>query len=130
MKHDLQLEKKDIAIDGDIQLSYDNLQEITAYIETWFDVDKKFMVDTTDDGTWVNMYGKYNPFIDSLEIECVISSDNDSQCFKYNPTRQESDLIKQMIADKIKQVFGQTPQEFCNDTQEPIQQEEITMGGM
>ena len=68
MKHDLQLEKKDIAIDGDIQLSYDNLQEITAYIETWFDVDKKFMVDTTDDGTWVNMYGKYNPFIDSLEI--------------------------------------------------------------
>ena len=34
MKHDLQLEKKDIAIDGDIQLSYNNLQEITAYIET------------------------------------------------------------------------------------------------
>ena len=130
MKHDLQLEKKDIAIDGDIQLSYDNLQEITAYIETWFDVDKKFMVDTTDDGTWVNMYGKYNPFIDSLEIECVISSDNDSQCFKYNPTKQESDLIKQMIADKIKQVFGQTPQEFCNDIAEPIQNEEIIMGGM
>ena len=130
MKHDLQLEKKDIAIDGGIQLSYDNLQEITAYIETWFDVDKKFMVDTTDDDTWVNMYGKYNPFIDSLEIECVISSDNDSQCFKYNPTRQESDLIKQMITDKIKQVYGQTPQEFCLDTQEQSQQEEITMGGM
>ena len=130
MKHDLQLEKKDIAIDGDIQLSDDNLQEITAYIETWFDVDKKFMVDTTDDGTWVNMYGKYNPFIDSLEIECVISSDNDSQCFKYSPTRQESDLIKQMITDKIKQVYGQTPQEFCLDAQEQSQQEEITMGGM
>ena len=130
MKHDLQLEKKDIAIDGDIQLSYDNLQEITAYIETWFDVDKKFMVDTTDDSTWVNMYGKYNPFIDSLEIECVISSDNDSQCFKYNPTKQESDLIKQMITDKIKQVYGQTPQEFCNDIAEPIQNEEIIMGGM
>ena len=76
------------------------------------------------------MYGKYNPFIDSLEIECVISSDNDSQCFKYNPTKQESDLIKQMIADKIKQVFGQTPQEFCNDIAEPIQNEEIIMGGM
>ena len=130
MKHDLQLEKKDIAIDGDIQLSDDNPQEITAYIETWFDVDKKFMVDTTDDGTWVNMYGKYNPFVDSLEIECVISSDNDSQCFKYNPTKQESDLIKQMITDKIKQVYGQTPQEFCLDAQEQSQQEEITMGGM
>lgn len=130
MKDNLQLEKKDIAIDGDIQLNDDNPQEITAYIETWFDVDKKFMVDTTDDGTWVNMYGKYNPFIDTLEIECVLSSDNDSQCFKYNPTREESDLIKQMITDKIKQMFGQTPQEFCNDVQETIQQEEITMGGM
>lgn len=130
MKDNLQLEKKDIVIDGDIQVNDDNPQEITAYIETWFDVDKKFMVDTTDDGTWVNMYGKYNPFIDSLEIECVISSDNDSQCFKYNPTKQESDLIKQMIADKIKQVFGQTPQEFCNDIAEPIQNEEIIMGGM
>lgn len=130
MKDNLQLEKKDIAIDADIQVSDDNPHEITAYIETWFDIDKKFMVDTTDDGTWVNMYGKYNPFDDTLEIECVISSDNDSQCFKYNPTREESDLIKQMIIDKIKQVFGQTPQEFCNDIAEPIQNEEITMGGM
>ena len=130
MKDNLQLEKKDIVIDGDIQVNDDNPQEITAYIETWFDVDKKFMVDTTDDSTWVNMYGKYNPFIDSLEIECVILSDNDSQCFKYNPTKQESDLIKQMITDKIKQVYGQTPQEFCNDIAEPIQNEEIIMGGM
>ena len=130
MKDNLQLEKKDIAIDVDIQLRDENPQEIVAYIETWFDVDKKFMVDTTDDSTWVNMYGSYNPFKDSLKIECVISSDDDAQEFIYNPTKQESDLIKQMIADKIKQVFGQTPQEFCNDTQEPIQQEEITMGGM
>lgn len=130
MKDNLQLEKKDIAIDADIQVNDENPYEITAYIETWFDIDKKFMVDTTDDGTWVNMYGKYNPFDDTLEIECVISSDNDSQCFKYNPTREESDLIKQMIIDKIKQVFGQTPQEFCNDIAEPIQNEEITMGGM
>lgn len=130
MKDNLQLEKKDIAIDADIQVSDDNPHEITAYIETWFDVDKKFMVDTADDGTWVNMYGKYNPFDDTLEIECVLSSDEDSAEFRYNPTKEESDLIKQMITDKIKQVFGQTPQEFCNDIAEPIQNEEITMGGM
>lgn len=130
MKDNLQLEKKDIAIDADIQVSDDNPYEITAYIETWFDVDKKFMVDTADDGTWVNMYGKYNPFDDTLEIECVLSSDEDSAEFRYNPTKEESDLIKQMITDKIKQVFGQTPQEFCNDIAEPIQNEEITMGGM
>lgn len=130
MKDNLQLEKKDIAIDADIQVNDENPYEITAYIETWFDVDKKFMVDTTDDGTWVNMYGKYNPFDDTLEIECVLSSDEDSAEFRYNPTKEESDLIKQMITDKIKQVFGQTPQEFCNDIAEPIQNEEITMGGM
>ena len=68
MKDNLKLEKKDIAIDGDIQLDDNNPQQINVYIETWFDVDKKFMVDTTDDGTWVNMYGKYNPFDYTLEI--------------------------------------------------------------
>ena len=130
MKDNLQLEKKDIAIDPDIQIDDDNPHLITAYIETWFDVDKKFLVDTTDDGTWVNMYGKYNPFEDTLEIECIISSDDKTSEFLYNPTKDESDLIKQMIADKIEQLHGMTPKEFCNDTAEPTQNEEIIMGGM
>ena len=48
--------------------------EITVYIETWFDRDKKFNIDTaSDDDTWLNMYGRCNPFDDTMRIECEIS---------------------------------------------------------
>ena len=62
MKENNELEKADIAIDREMEVDCDIGQEITVYIETWFDVDKKFGVQTADDdSTWLNMYGKYNP---------------------------------------------------------------------
>lgn len=55
--------RRDLAVDRDIEVDCDIGQEITAYIETWFDVDQKFGTNIADeDGTWLNMYGKYNPF--------------------------------------------------------------------
>lgn len=69
--------RRDLAVDRDIEVDCDIGQEITAYIETWFDVDQKFGTKLADeDGTWLNMYGKYNPFVDTLRIECEISRDN------------------------------------------------------
>lgn len=77
-------------------------------------MDKKFHIDTaSDDGTWLNLYGKYNPFEDTLIIECEISRDDGNSFFDYIPTRAETNLIKEMIAEKIQQVHAQTPQEFC-----------------
>lgn len=109
-----------------MELDCDIGQEITAYIETWFDVDKKFGIHTADDdGTWLNLYGKYNPFEDTLRIECEISRDNGSEYFDYQPTDSEAQLIKEMIADKIREEYHQTPQEFCGDIQN-----EMMMGGM
>ena len=59
------MERDDIAIDRDIEVDCDIGQEITVYIETWFDVDKKFGTHTADDdSTWVNLYAAYNPFSD------------------------------------------------------------------
>ena len=126
MKDNLELERNDIAIDSDMEVDGDIGQEITVYIETWFDVDKKFGVHTSgDDGTWLNMYGKFNPFEDSLHIECEISRDDGSSYFDYEPTSAESQLIKDMITEKIKEEYGQTPQEFCEEISEgPV------MGGM
>ena len=60
------------------------------------------------------MYGKYNPFADTLRIECVISGDDFSDEFDYQPTAAESQLIKDMITERIREVHGQTPKEFCN----------------
>lgn len=116
MKENKQLEKTDIAIDADMQVDCDIGKEITAYVETWFDVDKKFGLNINDeDGTWLNMYAKYNPFEDTLRIECEISHEDGSEYFDYEPTNAETQLIKNTITEKIKEVYGQTPQEFCED---------------
>lgn len=114
-----------LAVDRDMEVDCDIGHQITCYLETWFDADKKFGIDTaSEDGTWLNMYAKYDPFADTLRIECEISRDNSSSYFDYEPTSAESQLIKDMIAEKLMQTHGQTPQEFYEEVGD------ITMGGM
>lgn len=116
MKKNNELERNDIRIDADMDIDCDIGQEITAYIETWFDVDKKFGTHTNmNDAEWLNMYAKYNPFTDTLRIECEISRDDSSEYFDYEPTANETHLIKDMIAEKIREEYHQTPQEFCEE---------------
>lgn len=84
MKENNELERRDLVIDSEMEVDCDIGQEITVYIETWFDVDKKFGTQIADeDGTWLNLYGKYNPFADTLRLECEISRDNGSEYFDY-----------------------------------------------
>ncbi len=115
MKENKELEQSDIAIENDMEVDCDIGRQITVYIETWFDVDKKFGTHTADDdGTWLNMYGKYNPYEDTLLIECEVSHDREpSEYFDYTPTPGEAQLIKEMIAEKIRLLHKQTPKEFC-----------------
>lgn len=118
MKENNELERSDIAVDRDMEID-DDSRTITVYLETWFDVDKKFGLHTADeDETWVNMYGIYNPFSDTLEIACEIDRVNGNESFAYTPTPSEAQLIKDMIAEKIKGIHGQTPQEFFDDHNE------------
>ena len=126
MKENNELDRADLAIDRDMEVDCDIGQEITVYIEAWFDADKKFGLNIADeDGTWLNLYGKYNPFEDTLRIECEINRKDGSEYFDYTPTEAESKLIKDMIAEKIWGQWHQTPQEFCGDIQN-----EMTMGGL
>lgn len=119
--------KDDLRVDAEMEVDCDIGQEISVYFETWFDVDKKFGIHIIDeDDAWLNMYGKYNPFADTLRIECEISRDNGSETFDYEPTAAETQLMKDMIAEKIMQTHGQTPQEFCNDVCDSTP----TMGGI
>ena len=102
MKENNELERADLVIDRDMEVDCDIGQEITVYIEAWFDADKKFGLNIADeDGTWLNLYGKYNPFEDTLRIECEISREDGSEYFDYTPTEAESKLIKDMIAEKF-----------------------------
>lgn len=116
MTENNEFERHNLAIDREMEVDCDIGQQITCYIETWFDVDQKFGTNIVDeDGTWLNMYGKYNPFEDSLRIECEISREDGSETFDYQPTDSEARLIKEMIADKIQEEYHQTPQEFCEE---------------
>ena len=122
MTENNELERKDIVVDRDMDVDCENATEITAYLETWFDVDKKFGTSTKDDDdVWLNMYAKYNPFDDTLRIECEIDKPKGSEYFDYMPTEAEKKLIKDMIAEKIKAEYGQTPQEFCEQFQDKEQ---------
>ncbi len=128
MKDNLELEREDMYVDRDIQIDDENGQQIVAYLETLFDVNKKFNLNLDSEaGEWVNMYGIYNPCSDFLTIECVISTDDKNETFYYTPTEAESKLIKDMITQKIQEEYGQTPIEFCLDSSST---EDQTMGGM
>lgn len=117
MKENNELERKDIVVDRDMEVDGEIGQEISAYLETWFDVDKKFGTDTaSDDDKWLNLYAKYNPFEDTLRLEYTVITSTTYEEGEYEPTENESKLIKlikEMIVEKIREEYGQTPQEFC-----------------
>ena len=57
-----------------MEVDDDNPHQINFYIETWFDVDRKFDLSiNAEDGTCLMLYGKYDPYADDLQIECEIS---------------------------------------------------------
>ncbi len=123
MTENKELERKDIVVDRDMDVDYENATEITVYLEMWFDVDKKFGTNTKDDDdVWLNMYAKYNPFDDTLRIECEIDKPKGSEYFDYTPTEAEAKLIKDMIAETIKAEYGKTSQEFCGQFQDKEQE--------
>ena len=128
MKQNLELERDDMYVDRDIQTDDENRQQIVAYLETRFDVNKKFNLNLDcEAGEWVNLYGIYNPFSDFLTVEYVVSTDDKEESFYYTPTKAEAELIKDMITQKIQEEYGQTPIEFCLDISSSEMQ---TIGGM
>lgn len=139
MKENNEFEKDDLRVDAEMEVDCDIGQEITVYFESWFDVDRKFGIHTAeDDSAWLNMYGKYNPFADTLRIECEISRDDGSECFDYEPTAAEAQLMKNMITAKIYEEYHQSPQEFCEEFygtddlygEHTENDENMTMGGI
>jgi len=122
MKENTELERGDIRVHHDMEVDCDIGQQITAYLEIWFDTSRKFPVaEQLKDGEWLNMYAKYNPFADTLRIECEISRESGSTWFDYTPTEAESRMIKDMITEKIREVYDQTPQQFCESVQPDVE---------
>lgn len=110
MKENLELERSDMVIDRDLETDG---QQIAAYIETLFDVDKKFNIHTdVDEDMWLNIYAIYDPLNNSLEIECHHWKPDGVDEFYYTPTPDEAEIVKEIIAEKIEELHGQTPIQF------------------
>ena len=105
--------KEDLAVDRDMEIDCDIGQEILVYFECWFDADRKFGIDTSENDAWLNMYGRFNPYEDTLTIECEIDRDDGSSYFDYFPTDAETQLMKDLITAKIQEVYHRSPMEFC-----------------
>ena len=118
--------KDDLAVDRDMEIDCDIGQEILVYFECWFDADRKFSIDTSENDAWLNMYGRFNPYEDTLTIECEIDRDDGSSYFDYFPTDAETQLMKDLITEKIQEVYHQSPMEFC----ESAFDDSIEIGGI
>lgn len=98
------LEERDLLIREDLELNTDR-RAINAVIETYFDVDKKFGINTgNDDSAWVNLYADYNPVTKDLNIVYYIDADADSYERQYIPTEEEKqtfiNVMEQACAHK------------------------------
>ena len=118
--------KEDLAVDRDMEIDCDISQEILVYLECWLDADQKFGIDTSENDAWLNMYGRFNPYEDTLTIECEIDRDDGSSYFDYFPTDAETQLMKDLITEKIQEVYHQSPMEFC----ESAFDDSIEIGGI
>lgn len=123
-----ELTRNDINIEPDnIEVYFDDPKVISFYIQTWFDVDKKFNINILDeDDTWLDMNGKYNPYTDSLHLDCFIERPEDSEHFEYEPTENETKMIIGYLEEMIKSRYDQTPKEFLEEGLE----EDLEIGGM
>ena len=120
MNQNNELTRSDIAIDRDMEVDCDIGQIVTAYVETWFDVDKKFGTDTADyPDTWINLYAKYNVPEDSLRMEYVICKPDGEEYYDYTPTEAETQLIKTMMREKCSEVYGCKLEEFIEPDEAP-----------
>ena len=112
MNKELEMERGDLQVGDDIQVSDDG-KSIVAYLEAWLDAEKKFNEELGRYEAWLNMYAIYDPFADTLKMPYTVNLDTGSKENQYFPTENEEKLVKDLIAEKLQAVYGQTPQEFC-----------------
>ena len=102
-----------IRIDDDFSVD-DDQKIVTAYLETWFDVDKKFGTDVNDDdNAWVNFYADYNVETDNLTCFYLISHPNSCTDHEYKPTVAEAKIIKEMMQETCMKYHGCTLKEYA-----------------
>ena len=91
------LERDDMSISEDYDLDFEE-QNMLFPFETWFDVNKKFGVNTnSDEGSWVNLYATYNPCTGEIRIPYTVDTEDGTFGREYIPTDEERDLFQRLM---------------------------------
>lgn len=79
---------------------------INAYVETWFDVDLRFGLNTSDTEDYVNVYANYYPTEDRLVVIYIIirnDGSNDGEIEVKDLSDCERNLIIRLMNEKCKE---------------------------
>ena len=102
----------ELVIDRELWVN-DECDSINVYIETWFDVDKKFGTNTRDlPDTWINLYADYWPETNDLLMQYLIDSDTAVTDHEYIPSESDKQLVIRLIEEKCQQEHGCSCAEF------------------
>ncbi len=104
------LEAEDIIVDVDIQISDDG-KKLEAYLETWFDVEKKFKIKLKEND-WVNLYAILNPKTNHLKMIYFIDTPDTCTEHRYRLTHREKQIVINKITERIRQIYNCTPMEY------------------
>ena len=81
---------------GDVEYEEENV--VSAYFETWFDVDEKFGTHTRDEpDTWINLYAILNLTQNLLTMKYFICKQDNEEEFDYIPTTKERELVIRLM---------------------------------
>lgn len=120
------LTREEIAI-GDIEINND-FTGVSSYIETNFDVDKKFGTNVNDDcDSWVNFYAEYFPESRELKCEYYVHTPTKEENHPYYPTEKERRLIIFAMEEYCQDNYGENLMEFIQNEKEEIT---MDMGGI
>lgn len=106
------LEENDMLIRDEFELEFDK-QRILFPVESWFDVDKKFGINTQGyDGAWVNLYATYNPCTNEVKIPFTVDTEDGMFEREYIPTETERDLFVKLMEQACEQYTEMTCREY------------------
>ena len=105
------LEESDMLIREDFEFEFDN-QLMLFPIESWFDVDKKFGVNTADiDGAWVNLYSTYNPCTGEIKVPYTVDTEDGMYDREYIPPDEEKEVFRNLMEQSCEQRNNMTCRE-------------------
>ena len=83
-----------------VEPEFDTEDQLSFYIEMWFDCDKYFGVNTAnDDDVWLNFYVMYHRKSDTITTQYTLDNHDFPEVVDWELTKEEENYIRQKLND-------------------------------